>query len=44
MDRRSAAELGALMTEKLAGFQIAQALYAVAKLGIPQALLEGPAG
>lgn len=30
------------MTEKLAGFQIAQALYAVAKLGIPQALLEGP--
>ncbi|WP_224391275.1 methyltransferase [Pseudonocardia sp. ICBG1293] len=42
MDSRSAAELGALMTEKLAGFQIAQALHAVARLGIPQALLDGP--
>src|SRR5215813_1588671 len=30
------------MTNLLAGFQISQALYAVAKLDIPAALLDGP--
>lgn len=41
---RSAAEFSTIMTEKLAGFQIAQALYAVAKLGSPEALLGVRAG
>ena len=39
---RSATELATEMTNLLAGFQISQALYAVAKLDIPAALLDGP--
>jgi hypothetical protein len=39
---RSATELATEMTNLLAGFQISQALYAVAELDIPAALLEGP--
>ncbi|MGP4014390.1 methyltransferase [Saccharopolyspora sp. 5N708] len=39
---RSAAELAAEMLEKLAGFQLSQALYAVAKLDLAAALLDGP--
>jgi O-methyltransferase domain len=39
---RSATELATEMTKLLAGFQISQALYAVAKLDIPAALLDGP--
>lgn len=39
---RSATELATEMTNLLAGFQISHALYAVAKLDIPAALLDGP--
>lgn len=39
---RSGSELATRMATLLAGFQISQALYAVAKLEIPAALLDGP--
>jgi hypothetical protein len=39
---RSVAERAGEMTNLLAGFQVSQALYAVSKLDIPAALLDGP--